>query len=46
MEFSNNNEKVIPCYFKNHDSDQYSEFEAESISKAIKLYENYYCPTI
>ncbi|MBG9730796.1 hypothetical protein ABD87_14975 [Lysinibacillus sphaericus] len=35
---------VLPCYFKNHDLNGYSIFEANSINEAIKLYEKEYKP--
>jgi len=34
--------KVTPHYFKNHNSGEYSEFQAESIIDAIKRYERFY----
>jgi hypothetical protein len=36
--------EVTPNYFKNHDFNKYSLFEADSINDAIKLFENYYEP--
>lgn len=38
------NNQVTPNYFKNHDTDKYSLFQAESIREAIKLYEIIYNP--
>lgn len=38
--------KVIPYYFKNHDVDGYSLFEATTIKEAIRLYENFYSPKL
>lgn len=37
---------VLPCYFKNHDLDGYSEFVANSINEAIKLHEKSYNPKL
>lgn len=38
------NGKVFPCYFKNHDLNEYSLFEANSILEAIILYDKFYDP--
>lgn len=40
------NNQVTPNYFKNHDVDQYSLFQAESIRAAIRLYEVIYNPIL
>ncbi|MED1560259.1 hypothetical protein [Bacillus paramycoides] len=40
------NNQVTSNYFKNHDVDQYSLFQAESIREAIRLYEVIYSPSI
>ena len=39
------NNQVTPNYFKNHDLDKYSLFQAESIREAIRLYEPIYSPS-
>lgn len=40
------NDLVTPNYFKNHDLNQYSLFQAESIGEAIRLYDAMYSPII
>lgn len=37
-------DEVLPCYFKNHGLNGYSEFVAKSINEAMKLYEKTYEP--
>ena len=38
------NNQVTPNYFKNHNVDQYSLFQAKSIREAMRLYEVIYNP--
>lgn len=39
-------EKITPCYFKNHGNDDYTLFEASTVKQAIDLYESEYNPKL